>query len=109
MCSVPEGRAANQPLAAETLTPPRGAPFAGAAVRICSIFSPASSVDCTCCADSFDSSFFCSGVAGASRRHLGRQQAGDQTVLVRGPDRAGETQKRGSCALLTDKTQRAAD
>ena len=56
MSSVPDGRAANQPLSAITFIPPIGASLPGAWVRMRWIFSPASSVQRTCCGESFASS-----------------------------------------------------
>ena len=44
MSSVPEGRAANQPFAVTTFSPPSDAPFPGARVSVAVIVSPASSV-----------------------------------------------------------------
>ncbi|RYZ11782.1 MAG: hypothetical protein EOO24_05370 [Comamonadaceae bacterium] len=41
MLSVPEGRAANQPLSVTTLSPPMAAPLPGAWVSTCRIGSPA--------------------------------------------------------------------
>ena len=68
MSSVPEGRAANQPLAATTFRPPMGASLPGAVVSLAVIGSPASSVAVTASGESFASRAFCSGVAGASMR-----------------------------------------
>ena len=68
MFSVPDGRAANQPLAVQTLTPPIAAPLSGAWVCTASIVSPASSRDVICELDSRDSICFSAGVAGASKR-----------------------------------------
>jgi hypothetical protein len=45
---VPDGRAANQPDAVTTLSPPIGAPLPGAVVSAAMIFSPASSSAATC-------------------------------------------------------------
>src|SRR3954447_10676634 len=47
MFSVPEGRAANQPLRLITFRPPIEAPLAGAFVSLATIGSPASSVPVT--------------------------------------------------------------
>ena len=68
MSSVPEGRAANQPLAVVTLRPPIGAPLPGARVSLAVIGSPASVDAATSSGDSSASRAFCSGVAGASMR-----------------------------------------
>ena len=68
MCSVPEGRAANQPLRVTTLSPPIGASLPGARVSFEMIGSPASSVALTASGESFASRAFCAGVAAASRR-----------------------------------------
>ena len=68
MSSVPDGRAANQPLAVVTLSPPIGAPLPGAAVSFAVIGSPASSDAATSSGDSSASRAFCSRVAGASIR-----------------------------------------
>src|SRR5271165_1683884 len=48
MSSVPDGRAANQPLAVITFKPPIGAPLPGAWVRMASIFSPGVIIE-RCC------------------------------------------------------------
>ena len=66
MSSVPEGRAANHPVAADTFTPPSGAWFPGASLMMLVTSSPASSVHCTSCAERAASRFFCAAVAGAS-------------------------------------------
>jgi hypothetical protein len=63
MSSVPEGRAANQPLAATTFRPPIGASLPGAFVSLATIGSPASVGAVTASADSFSSLAFCSAVA----------------------------------------------
>ena len=68
MLSVPEGRAANQPLAVTTFKPPIGALLPGALVSLAMIGSPASCDAVTASGDSFASLAFCSGVAGASMR-----------------------------------------
>ena len=68
MFSVPEGRAANQPLSATTLRPPMGALLPGAVVSFLRMGSPASCGVATASGDSFSSLLFCSGVAGASIR-----------------------------------------
>ena len=68
MFSVPEGRAANQPLTETTFKPPIDALLPGARVSFAVIASPASSVAVTASGESFLSEFFCSGVAGASIR-----------------------------------------
>jgi len=68
MLSVPEGRAANQPLAVTTFKPPIGALFPGAWVSLALIGSPAR-VDAFTASDDNSRSFaFCSAVAGASMR-----------------------------------------
>ena len=56
MSSVPDGRAANQPLSRLTFKPPMGAPLPGAWVSTAWIVSPASSVIRTCCRESLASS-----------------------------------------------------
>ena len=48
MSSVPDGRAAYQPLLAMTLMPPIAAPLPGALTSTLSIFSPASSLAPSC-------------------------------------------------------------
>ncbi len=68
MFSVPEGRAANQPLSVKTLRPPIGAPLPGARVSLFIIGSPARLAVATASGDNFSSNAFCSGVAGASMR-----------------------------------------
>jgi hypothetical protein len=65
---VPDGRAANQPDAATTLSPPIGAPLPGAVVSAATIFSPASSSAVTWSGDSRASAAFCSLVAAVSMR-----------------------------------------
>ncbi len=65
---MPEGRAANQPLAATTFNPPIAASLPGARVSFAEIGSPASSVAVTASGESFLRRSFCSGVAGASMR-----------------------------------------
>ena len=68
MFSVPEGRAANQPLAVTTFSPPIGALFPGARVSLAVIGSPARCDSFTLSGESFCSLAFCSRVAGASMR-----------------------------------------
>jgi len=68
MFSVPEGRAANQPLAATTLSPPIAASLPGARVSLAVIGSPTRLESLTASGDSLPSLAFCSGVAGASMR-----------------------------------------
>ena len=68
MSSVPEGRAANQPLGATTLSPPIGASLPGARVSVAVMGSPASCDAVTAAGDSFPSRVFCSSVAAASMR-----------------------------------------
>ena len=68
MFSVPDGRAANQPLRVATLSQPMAFPSPGAFVRIDSIASPASSFAVTCAGESFPRRAFSSGVAAASVR-----------------------------------------
>ena len=68
MFSVPDGRAANHPFAATTLSPPIGAPFPGAIVSRARIGSPARVVVVTAAGESAASLAFCSAVAGASTR-----------------------------------------
>ena len=65
---MPDGRAANQPLAVTTFSPPIGASLPGARVSFWTIGSPASSDALTASGDSLASCAFCSGVAGASMR-----------------------------------------
>ena len=65
MFSVPDGRAANQPLAQVTLMPPIGASLPGARLSTLSIFSPASVVCFISCGESLASRDFCAGLAGA--------------------------------------------
>ena len=65
---MPDGRAANQPLAATTLRPPMAASLPGARVSRAVIGSPASSGAVTASGDSFASRAFCAGVAGVSIR-----------------------------------------
>ena len=68
MFSVPDGRAANQPLAATTFRPPIGAPLPGARVSFAVIGSPARLDSFTASGDSLPSFAFSSGVAGESMR-----------------------------------------
>ena len=68
MFSVPEGRAANQPLVETTFNPPMGALLPRARVSFAVIGSPASSVAVTASGESFLRRLFCSGVAEASIR-----------------------------------------
>ena len=68
MFSVPEGRAANQPLAATTFRPPIGASLPGAVSQLAVIGSPASVGAVTASGESFASSPSAPGVAGASMR-----------------------------------------
>ena len=56
MFSVPDGRAANQPLAVTTFSPPMAASLPGARVSLAVIGSPASSLAVTASGDSFFSS-----------------------------------------------------
>ena len=65
---MPDGRAANQPEAATTLSPPIGSPLPGAVVSAATIGSPASSLAATCDGDSRASAAFCSRVAAVSTR-----------------------------------------
>ncbi len=65
---MPEGRAANQPLAVITLSPPMGAPLPGARVSVPVIGSPARVEAVTISGDSLPSRAFSAGVAGASMR-----------------------------------------
>ena len=120
------GRAANQPLPATTLDPPIGTSLPGARVSFAVIGSPASSVAVTASGESFLRRSFCSGVAGASmdviRCQRGRQllvmdtgvltgacldfrreQAEDEAVFVRAPDRAVTPQEIGAGAFLAAK------
>ena len=53
MFSVPEGLAANQPLAATTFSPPTGALLPGARVSLAVIDSPASFDSLTASGDNF--------------------------------------------------------
>ena len=64
MFSVPDGRAANQPVWATTFRPSIASPFAGARVSLLTIGSPARLVAVTASGDSFLRRAFCSGVAG---------------------------------------------
>ena len=66
MLSDPDGRAANQPLAAIIFKPPIGAWLPGALVSFTVIGSPASVDAVTASGESFANFAFCSGVAGAS-------------------------------------------
>ena len=68
MFSVPEGRAANQPVAVSTFSPPMAAPLPGARVSFAVIGSPARSASLTLSGASFSSFAFSAGVAGASMR-----------------------------------------
>ena len=68
MSSVPDGRAANQPLAVITFSPPMGAPLPGARVRVPVMGSPASREAVTISGDSLPSRAFSAGVAAASIR-----------------------------------------
>ena len=68
MSSVPDGRAANQPLLAITLMPPIGALLPGALPRIWVIFSPAKSLALIRSGAIAASRFRCSAVALASTR-----------------------------------------
>ena len=65
---MPDGRAANQPDAVTTLSPPMGAPLPGAVVSAAMIFSPASSSAATCEGESSASAAFCSRLAAVSMR-----------------------------------------
>ena len=110
MFSVPDGRAANQPLAATTFRPPIGALLPGARVSLAVIGSPASFDSLTASGDSFCSRAFCcgrrrridarverraelrrqfavvlAGIFARAGRDLGRQQVHDRAVLVRRP------------------------
>src|SRR5437899_1542755 len=62
--SVPDGRAANQPFAVVTFSPPIAAPLPGALVSFAVIGSPASPPAVTASGDSAFSFFFSSGLAG---------------------------------------------
>src|SRR5438094_736165 len=64
----PQYRAANQPFAVATLSPPIGAPLPGAVVSFAVIGSPASVVAVTASAESRPSAAFSSRVAGTSLR-----------------------------------------
>ena len=68
MFSVPDGRAANHPLRATTLSPPMEAPLPGARVSLASMGSPARLSSFTASGESFESRAFSSGVAAASMR-----------------------------------------
>ena len=68
MFSVPDGRAANHPLAVTIFRPPIGALLPGAVVSLAVIGSPASVCSYTSEGESFFSRAFCAGVAGASIR-----------------------------------------
>ena len=65
---MPDGRAANQPEVATTLSPPIGAPLPGAVVSAATIPSPASSLAETCSGDRRASAAFCSRGAAVSTR-----------------------------------------
>jgi hypothetical protein len=66
--SVPEGRTANQPLRAQTFSPPMSAPLPGAFVSFAVIGSPASWSAASASGRSALSAFFCSALAGKSVR-----------------------------------------
>ena len=68
MLSVPEGRAANQPLAVTTFRPPMGASLPGARVSLAVMGSPARADALTASGASRARRAFSSGVAGASMR-----------------------------------------
>ena len=124
---MPEG-AANQPLPATTFNPPIGASLPGARVSFAVIGSPASSVAVTASGDRFPEEVFLLGCgrsvdAGVIRcaergrqllvMHTGvltgacldfrREQAEDEAVFVRAPDRAVTPQKTGAGAFLAAK------
>jgi len=73
MFSVPEGRAANQPLVAVTFSPPMAALFPGARVSFAVIGSPASVASLTASGESFSSLAFSSGVDAASISRIKRR------------------------------------
>ena len=122
---MPEGRAANQPLAATTFNPPIGASLPGARVSFAVIGSPASSVAVTASGESFLRRFFLlgrgrgvdagvirraergrqllvmdAGILTGACRDFRREQAEDEAVLVRAPDRAVTPQETGAGAFL---------
>ena len=68
MFSVPEGRAANQPLWVAIFKPPIAALLPGARVSLFVIGSPARVDAFSASGDSLPSAAFCAGVAGASIR-----------------------------------------
>src|SRR5216684_679763 len=109
MSSVPDGRAANQPLAATTLSPPIGAPLPGARVSLSVIGSPPSRASFTDSAESLASRAFSAGVAAAAGGDLGREQVEDQAVLVGGPHAAVVARERRPRTLLPPEAERAVE
>ena len=135
MSSVPEGRAANQPLAAIDLdAADRARRCPARLTSTCAIGSPASSLAPSASGDSAASRCFCSALAGASTRSLnGRpsavgelvvgsagiaagargdlagEQRRDDAVLVGRPDAAVAAQERGAGALLAAEAERAVE
>jgi hypothetical protein len=90
MFSVPDGRAANQPLAETTFNPPIEASLPGARVSFAVIGSPASSVAVTASGESFLSRFFCSGVAGGvDAGVIRRAELGGQFLVMQARILAG--------------------
>ena len=135
MFSVPEGRAANQPFEATTLSPPIGASLAGARVSLAMIGSPARSGSLDVgWIELLRAALFCSGVAGGidarveGRAELGGEllvmltrvlagagedlrgeQVEDRAVLVGRPDGAVATKEAGAGALLAAEAERAVE
>jgi hypothetical protein len=69
MSSVPDGRAANHPLWADTFNPPMGAPLPGAWVRTGLDFFARQLGDLDLLRREFRQNSFCSGVAAPQRGH----------------------------------------
>jgi hypothetical protein len=133
MFSVPDGRAANQPLAVDTFSPPMAASLPGALVSLAVIGSPASVDAADRSGDSLPSFAFCSGVAGrrcacsTARRtrprvpvvlagvlagdggDLGGEQVHDQAVLVGRPHGAVAAQEARAGAFLAAEAERAVE
>ena len=131
MFSVPEGRAANQPLAVTTLRPPIGAPLPGAAVSLAVIGSPASAQSqppratafpvspsarasparrCACstaCRTRRSVAVVLARVLARARGDLRGEEVRHQPVLIRRPDRAVAPQERRSRAFLAAEAERA--
>ena len=111
MCSVPEGRAANQPLVETTFNPPIGALLPRARVSFAVIGSPASSVAVTASGESFFEEVLLlgrrrgvdpgvirgtelggqllvmhAGIRACARGDFRREQTQDEAIFIRGPD-----------------------